>query len=109
MGASRARDAGDAASCRLGSSGDPGARFLGNDGGEGGEKQPSSCGICCFLAITAARLLARVASLKVFARFLSGGAGCGETVGGVDTGEGEAGDVAAGGGSAGGGDDVNAG
>jgi hypothetical protein len=42
MGASRARDAGEAASCRVGSSRDPGARFPRKDGGEGGEKQPSS-------------------------------------------------------------------
>jgi hypothetical protein len=46
-----------------------------------------------FLASSAAWLLARVALLKVFARFLDGGAGCGETVGGVDTGDGDAGDT----------------
>jgi hypothetical protein len=44
----------------------------------GGDKQPSSCGICLFLANTAARLLARVASLYIFARFHGGGAGCGD-------------------------------
>jgi hypothetical protein len=48
------------------------------DGGECGEMQPSSCGICLLLASTAARLLVRVASLYVFALFLGGGAGCGD-------------------------------
>jgi hypothetical protein len=42
----------------------------------GGERHPSSCGICLFLARTAARLLDRVASLTVFARLRGGGAGC---------------------------------
>ncbi len=45
-----------------------GAGRLGGDDGEDGEEQPSICGICLFLASTAARLLARVASPKVFAR-----------------------------------------
>jgi hypothetical protein len=40
--------------------------------------------------------------------FSGGGAGFGETFGGVDTGEGEAGDAAAGGSSAGGGNDIDA-
>jgi hypothetical protein len=35
----------------------------GNDEFEGSEKQPLSCVICLFLAITAARLLVQVASL----------------------------------------------
>ncbi len=48
-------------------------------GGEmGGERHPSSCGICLLLARTAARLLDRVASLTVFARLRGGGAGCGD-------------------------------
>ncbi len=47
----------------------------------GCDKQPSSCGICLFLANTAARLLSRVASLYVFARFRGGGAGCGDRTG----------------------------
>jgi hypothetical protein len=43
-------------------------------GGEiGGERHPSSCGICLFFANTAARLLDRVASLTVFARLRGGG------------------------------------
>jgi hypothetical protein len=42
----------------------------------GGERQPSSCGICLFFARTAARLLDLVASLIFFARLLGGGAGC---------------------------------
>jgi hypothetical protein len=48
----------------------------------GGEQHPSSCGIGLFLATTAARLLARVASLAVFTRFRGGGAGCGDNAGG---------------------------
>ncbi len=44
-------------------------------GGEvGDERHPSSCGICLFLAKTAAQLLDRVASLTVFARYRGGGA-----------------------------------
>ncbi len=41
--------------------------WLKGDGiwGQGGEKQPSSCGICLFLASIVAWLLARVTSLKV--------------------------------------------
>ncbi len=72
VGASRAKGTGGAADCRGGSAEDLGAGCLGGDGGEGGEKQLSSCSICLFLASTAARLLAQVASLKVFARFLGG-------------------------------------
>jgi hypothetical protein len=47
----------------------------------GGKKHPSSCGICHFLAKTAARLLARAPSLTVFALFRTGGAGCGDSAG----------------------------
>ncbi len=44
-------------------------------GGEvGGERHLSSCGICLFLAKTAARLLDRVALLTAFARLRGGGA-----------------------------------
>ncbi len=42
----------------------------------GGERQPSSCGICFFFARTVARLLDLIASLIVFARLRDGGAGC---------------------------------
>jgi hypothetical protein len=56
----------------------------GGSGGEFGEEHPSICGICLFLDRTAARLLARVASLKVLTLFLGGGAGCGDTIGGGD-------------------------
>jgi hypothetical protein len=67
------------------------AGCLGGDGGEGGEIQPSSCGICLLLASTAARLLARVASLYVFALFLGGGSGCGDgDADGDDAGSGDA-------------------
>jgi hypothetical protein len=45
-------------------------------GVEGGEKQPSSCGICLFLASATARLLAWVTSLMVLACFRGSGAGC---------------------------------
>jgi hypothetical protein len=38
-----------------------------------GERHPSSCEICLFLAKTAARLLDRDASLTVFARLHGGG------------------------------------
>ncbi len=86
-----------------------GAGRLGGDDREGGEEQPSICGICLFLASTAARLLARVASLKVFARFLGGGAGCGDRAGGGGPSDGVAGDGAAGGGDAGGGDTADVG
>jgi hypothetical protein len=48
----------------------------------GGERHPTSWGICLFLAKTAARLLNRVASLSVFARFRGGGASCGDGGGG---------------------------
>jgi hypothetical protein len=44
----------------------------------GGEKQPSTCGICRFFASTKARLLAWVASLCVLARFRGGGADDGD-------------------------------
>ncbi len=67
------------------------------DGGEGGEMQPLSCGICLLLASTAARLLARVASLNVFALFLGGGAGCGDgDAGGDDTSGDDGGDAGSG-------------
>jgi hypothetical protein len=56
----------------------------GGSGGEGGEQHPSICGICLFLAKTAARLLARVALLNILTLFLGGGAGCGDTIGGGD-------------------------
>ncbi len=46
---------------------------------EGGEKQPSSCGICLFLASTT-RLLAWVASLMVLAPFCGSSAGSGNWV-----------------------------
>ncbi len=58
--ASRAKGTGSATDCRGVLAGDLIVGFL---GGEGGEKQPFSCGICLFLANTAARLLARVSSL----------------------------------------------
>ncbi len=99
VGASRAKSSGIAV----------GAGRLGGDDGEGGEEQPSICGICLFLASTAARLLARVASLKVFACFLGGGAGCGDGAGGGGPGDGFTGDGAGGGGDAGGGDAANVG
>jgi hypothetical protein len=51
----------------------------------GGERHPSSCGICLFFARTAARLLDRVASLTVFARLRGGGAGCGDGAGDGDS------------------------
>jgi hypothetical protein len=51
-------------------------------GDVGGERHPSSWGICRFLAKTAARLLDRVASLSVFACFRGGGASCGDGGGG---------------------------
>jgi hypothetical protein len=120
VGASRAKGTGGAADCRGGSVGDLGAGCHSSDGGE---KQPSSCRICLFLASTAARLLAQVTLLKVFAHFLGGGAGCGDTVGGGYTvdcgagngaaasgnaGSGDAGGGDAGGGDAGGGDATNA-
>ncbi len=98
VGASRAKGSGSVV----------GLGRLGGDDVEGGEKQPSSCGICLFLASTAARLLARVASLKVFARFLGGGAGCGDKAGGGNPGDGGAGDSAASSGDAGGGNAANA-
>jgi hypothetical protein len=65
-----------------------------SDGGKGGERQPSSCGICLLLASTAARLLARVASLYVFALFLGGGAGCGDGDAGGNDASGDDGDDA---------------
>jgi hypothetical protein len=43
----------------------------------GGEKLSLSCGICLFLANTAAWLLAQVASLYVFAHFNGASASCG--------------------------------
>jgi hypothetical protein len=61
--ASRAKGTGSAADCRGVLAGDLIVGFLGGDGGEGSEKQPSSCVICLFLANTPAWLLARVASL----------------------------------------------
>jgi hypothetical protein len=66
-----------------GAGGSDGAGGLGAGcGGElGGERHPSSCGICLFFARTAARLLDRVASLTVFARLRGGGAGCGDGAG----------------------------
>jgi hypothetical protein len=51
-------------------------------GDMGGERHPSSWGICHFLAKTAARLLDRVASLSVFAPFRGGGTSCGDGGGG---------------------------
>ncbi len=51
-------------------------------GDVGGERHPSSWGICRFLAKTAAQLLDRVASLSVFARFRGGGASCSDGGGG---------------------------
>ncbi len=50
IGASRAKSSGSAV----------GAGRLVGDDGEGGEEQPSICGICLFLASTATRLQARV-------------------------------------------------
>jgi hypothetical protein len=47
----------------------------------GGEKQPSTCGICRLLASIEARLLARVSSLYVLARFRSGAADGGDRAG----------------------------
>ncbi len=59
-------------------------------GGEvGGERHPLSCGICLFLAKTAARLLDQVASLTVFARLRGEGAGCGDGTGNGDAGCGD--------------------
>jgi hypothetical protein len=58
--ASRTKGTGSAAECRGVLAGDLIVGFLDSDGGE---KQPSSCGICLFLANTAARLLARGALL----------------------------------------------
>jgi hypothetical protein len=86
-GACGARD--DSSECGGDSSSSSVAGWCGVDGdggggGEGGEKHPSICGICRFLDRTAARLLARVASLKVLTLFLGGGAGCGDTIGGGD-------------------------
>ncbi len=49
--------------------------------GDGGDEQPSRCRICLFVAL----LLAQVASLKVFARFLGGGASCASEDGGTMT------------------------
>ncbi len=59
-GASRAKGTGGADDCRGGLAGDWITGWL---GGDGDEKQPSSCSICLFLATTAARLLARVTLL----------------------------------------------
>ncbi len=70
------------------------AGCLGGNGGEGGEMQPSSCGICLLLASTAARLLARVTSLYIFALFLGGGAGCGDSDADGDDASGDNGDDA---------------
>jgi hypothetical protein len=89
--ASRARDVAGEAGRKGGLAADEVADCLGGYGGKGGEIQPSSCGICLLLASTAARLLARVASMYVFALFLGGGAGCGDgDVGGDDAGSGDA-------------------
>jgi hypothetical protein len=59
------------------------AAWLGDDGveGEGGKKQPSSCGICLFFTMTTVQLLARVASLLVFVCFQCGWASCSNTAG----------------------------
>ncbi len=71
-GACSTRSTGGVSDCRGGSSSDSMAGWLGGDGdgdgnggsrGEGGEQHPWICRICLFLAKTAARLLARVASL----------------------------------------------
>jgi hypothetical protein len=40
--------------------------------------------VFAFFSHTTSRLLARIASLQVLARFLGGGAGCGDTVSGAD-------------------------
>ncbi len=75
-GSSRGRDNGSA------TNGGAGGLGVGCGDDVGGEQHPSSCGIGLFLATTAARLLARVASLAVFTRFRGGGAGCGDNAGG---------------------------
>jgi hypothetical protein len=62
----------------------------GGDDVEGGKKHQSSCGICLFLASNAARLLALVASLKVFAHFCGGGASCADRASSGGAGCGEA-------------------
>jgi hypothetical protein len=100
MGASRARGTGDEAGCRVGSSGSREQGFSAAMAVKAERNSGRVAVFAFFLASTAAWLLARVALLKVFARFLDGGAGCGETVGGVDTGNGDAGDSATGGGDA---------
>jgi hypothetical protein len=71
--ASRAKDVAGEAGRKGGLAADEVTGCLGGDGGEGGELQPSSCGVCLLLASTAARLLTRVASLYVFAFFLAVG------------------------------------
>ncbi len=60
-----ARSTGDISDCRGSLAAYSIAGWLGNDGDgdEGGKWQPLICGICLFLANTAALLLARVASL----------------------------------------------
>jgi hypothetical protein len=63
VGACSAMSTGDDTNCRGGVAADSVTGWLGGDGGEGGEQQPSICGICLFLANTAASLLARVASV----------------------------------------------
>ncbi len=98
-GAGNASNGDDFSDCRGGSSSNSIAGWHGMDGdggsgGEGGEEQLSICGIGLFLDKTAARLLARVASLNVFTLFLGRGAGCGggdpfgggDTIGGGDAG-----------------------
>jgi hypothetical protein len=59
----------------------------------GGERHPSSCGICLFLVKTAAQLLDRGASLTFFAHFRSSGASCGDgaSSGGASCGDWESG------------------
>jgi hypothetical protein len=98
-GACSARGADGVSDCRGGSSSNSMAGWQGVDGngdgdgggegggeGGGGEQHPSICGICLFLAKTAARLLARVAALYVLALFPGRGAGCGDTISGGDSG-----------------------
>jgi hypothetical protein len=75
-GTCSARSTDDVSDCMGGSSSDSMAGWLGGNGnydggggGKGGEQHPSICGICLFLA-----------------RFLSGGAGCGDTIGGSNAG-----------------------
>ncbi len=93
-GGSKGRDGGSAADGgkSAGARG-TGGLGVGCGGDVGCEKHPSSCGIRCFLAKTAAWLLAWVASLTVFALFCGRGAGCGDSAGngGVGCGDWESG------------------